>query len=160
MLYNFHAMKVGRAPIIIAACFLLAFAFLFSVDRTKSGPSTSQSASQQPFVERPAVKVILNARASGSEEERLGARDYLNASEKSALPGVVAGMGALCSEFHFYEDAPSPDFTLVFSVTDTNDIDIGLANTNGDNKIKSRHATSIDSSYFTACGMLRKSQSH
>src|ERR1700677_5345503 len=113
-------MKVGRAPIIIGACFLLAFAFLFSVDRTKSGPSSSESASQQPFVERPAVKVILNAVASGSDEERLGARDYLSASEKNALPGVVTGMGALCSEFHFYEDAAYPDFTLVFSIADTN----------------------------------------
>jgi hypothetical protein len=152
--------KAGRAPLLIAVGVLLAFAFLFSVGRTKSGPSASQSASKQPFVDRPAVKVILNAVATGSEEERLGARDYLNASEKNALPGVVAGMGALCSEFHFYEDAPSPDFTLVFSIADTNEIDISLASAGGDNKIKSKHATNIDSSYFTACGMLRRSQSH
>jgi hypothetical protein len=80
--------------------------------------------------------------------------------KKNALPGVIAGMGALCSGFHFYEAVPSPDFTLVFSVADTNGIDISLANADGGGQIKGKHATSIDSAYFTACGMLRKSQSH
>jgi hypothetical protein len=79
-------MKIERAPLMLAVCFVVGLVVLFSVDRTKSGPSTSQSASQQPFVDRPAVKVILTARASGSEEQRLGARDYLNASEKEKCP--------------------------------------------------------------------------
>jgi hypothetical protein len=151
-------MKAGRAPLIIAICFMLGLIFLFSVDRTPNDTPSGSRISQQPFVARPAVKVILTATASGSDEERLGARDYLNASEKKALPGVVAGMEALCSEFHFYQDVPSPDYTLVFSVASTDDIDIGLVHANSDKQMKTKHAASIDSSYFTACGMLRKSQ--
>jgi hypothetical protein len=153
-------MKTGSALVIIATCFQLGVICLFSNCKTQNETSSSHPNSGQPSIARPAVKVILSAKASGSEEERLGARDYLSAATKKSLPGVVQGMSALCSEFHFYDEVQSPDFTLVFLVTDTNDIGIGVVDEDNHKPMKGKRATSIDSAYFTACGMLRKTQVH
>jgi len=148
------------ALIIIVACFLLSIAFLIVIEKTHN-TSTSPPGSVAisfPAIARPAVKVVVSAKASGTEEERLGARDYLDAITEKTLPSVVEGMNALCSEFHFYDKVQSPDFMLIFLITDIDNVAIGLVDENSHKPMRTRRANSIDSSYFTACGMLRKTK--
>jgi len=137
--------------VVIVGAVVLLFIIL-SLQSSGTGPSNSSDAST---VQRPAVLVRLTPSPSGSREENLGARDYLDAVAKKSITGVVSGLNALCSEFHFYSDVSKPDYTLVFAVRDIDQIGLGVWDAN-DKEIGVRGATSIDSAYFTACGLLRQ----
>jgi hypothetical protein len=108
--------------------------------------------------EHPAVLVVLTPADAGSVEERLGARDFMKATTDRATTETVAGLNALCSEFHFYPDVADYDYILEFSVRDVDDIALAVAN-NQSKTIAVRRNLTIDGAYFTACGVLRKERS-
>jgi hypothetical protein len=124
---------------------------------TSGGSSTStMTATDASSVQRPAVLVRLKAASSGNPEEDLGARDYLDATASKNLSGVVGGLNALCSGFHFYSGVSKPDYTVVFVVKDIDRIGLGVWKDGNGKEIGTRVATSINSAYFTACGLLRQ----
>jgi hypothetical protein len=144
---------------VIGGAFVILIMILFhSASKTppnSGGSSPSSPASDANPVQRPAVLVDMGS-SSGNPEEDLGARDYLHSTIKNSLPGVVTGLNAICSEFHFYSDVSKPDYTMVFVVRDINQIGVGVWVGVEGKQIGIKKATSIQSAYFTACGLLRK----
>lgn len=138
--------------LIVVAMVLVVFGLVLFISM-HSPVETPAMVSRELPPHKPAVYVVLRAEPSGSDEEKLGARDYLSAVERRNLPDVIAGLNALCSEFYFTEDGTNAQYTLLFSVSEIDDVGVGLVDATG--TIHTKRVHSIDSAYFTACGMLR-----
>ncbi len=144
----------------VVTVFAVLMGILFLAWCQKYLESQLTSESSGTTVQRPAVLVYLSG-GTGNEEIDLGARDYLDESAKRNLPGVVAGLNAVCPGFHFYSAVDHPDYVVSFYVRDIDTIGVSASiagpGTAEDKRIGARRATSIENAFFTACGLLRKS---
>jgi len=144
---------------VIGGAFVILMIIIFhrspKTPPNSGGSSLSSPAIDATPVQRPAVLVFMKG-SSGNPEEDIGARDYLDATVKHNLPGVLVGLNAICSEFHFYSTVSKPDYSVIFLVRDIDQIAVGVMLNENGKDLGMRKATSIKGAYFTACGLLRK----